>query len=527
MRQDPSIAAAAAQEDAACRRMALGLILAFALARAALAYGLGFGVDESYTIVIARRLALSYFDHPPLHQWLAHFAALLLGEGPAMRLPFIALFAATGWLMFVLTRDLFGARAGVWATFGLNASAFFLVSAGGWIVPDGPLLFALAAAAVVFARLFFTSPEPGAVWRLWLAGGFWLGLAGLSKYSAVFFAFGLVAFLALSPRQRHWFAHPAPYLAALLCLAIVSPVVVWNEQNQWISFAFQGARGAPGWHWRPAQAGAMILGEIVWLTPWIFVPLACAVVAAARSARADERRLFLLCLSIPAILLFSVTPLWGAKGLPHWPMPGWFFAYPLLGVWLVEGWARRFNLRIWAAGSVALLGLIVVGLAAQAATGWITRAIPLPRGAVDPTLEALGWDRLNASPLLGAQGSAAPAFVVATKWSDGGKIALALGPRMPAIVASDDPRGMAFLDDSADFIGKDAVIIVPQSRLAAAVATLQPFFASLGEPQEATLGRAGRDEIDLALIPAHGLTRPFLLPYPRRAGSSPTPKASP
>jgi hypothetical protein len=507
----------APDEAAALRRAALALILAFALVRVALAYSIGFGVDEAYTIAISRRLSLSYFDHPPLHQWLAHFTALLVGEGPALRLPFIALFAATGWLMFVLTRDLFGARAGVWAVFGLNATAFFLVSAGGWVVPDGPLLFALAAAAIVFERLFFAPLEAGAKWRLWLAG--------LSKYSAIFFGVGLVAFIALSPRQRHWFAHPAPYLAALLSLAMIAPVIIWNEQNEWVSFAFQGVRGAPGAHWRPAQLGAMVLGQIAWLTPWIFIPLAGAWVAAARLARSDERRLFLLCLSLPPIALFTLTPLWGAKGLPHWPMPGWFFAYPLLGAWLVEGWAKRFDRRIWAAGSAALLGAVVLVLASHVATGWITRAIALPRGAVDPTLEAVDWAPLSRSPLLDAPGR--PAFVVSTKWSDGGKIALALGPRIPVIVFSGDPRGMAFLDDSARFLGQDAVIVAPQERLASLAATFAPYFAALGAPQRLAFGRAGRDEIELALIPAHGLTRPFPLPYPRRAISSSPPKAPP
>ena len=66
--------------------------------------------------------------------------------------------------------------------------------------------------------------------------------------------------------------------------------------------------------------------------------------------------------------------------------------------------------------------------------------------------------------------------------------------------------------------GKDAVIIVPQSKLSAVAATFQPFFASLGEPQIMTLGRRGMAEINLALVPAHGLTRPFPLPYPRSTG---------
>jgi Dolichyl-phosphate-mannose-protein mannosyltransferase len=506
-------------------RAAIALILAFALARVALAYTVGFGVDESYTIVISRRLALSYFDHPPLHQWLAHFAALFLGEGPSIRLPFVGLFALTGWLMFVMTRALFGARAGVWAVFALNASAFFFVSAGGWIVPDGPLIFSLAAAAVVLGKLLFGAPGATAVWRLWLAAGFWLGLAGLSKYSAVFFVFGVVAFVALSPRQRHWFAHPAPYVAALVCLVMVSPVFIWNEQNQWVSFVFQGVRGAPVAHWRPLQVGAMILGQILWLTPWIFAALVAGMIAAARLARGDERRLFLLCLSLPTILAFSAIPLWGARGLPHWPMPGWFFAYPLLGAWLVEGRAARFNLRKWGIAATAILSLVVVALVWQTENAWMTRLFPLPRGAVDPSLEALSWGRLRESSLL--SGSAAPAFVVATKWSEGGKIALALGPSLPVIVASDDPRGMAFVSDSADFLGKDAVIVVPQNRLAAVTASLQHFFVSLGDPQEVTLGRQGMDEIDLALVPARGLTEPIALPYPRRTGSGSRPKASP
>jgi len=253
MNEAPSNNGVRPDGEVAFRNFALALIVAFALARVALAYALGFGVDEVYTIAISRRLSLSYFDHPPLHQWLAHFGALLLGEGPSLRLPFIALFAGTGWLMFVLTRRLFGGRAGVLAVFALNASPFFFVSAGGWIVPDGPLLFALAAAAIVFARLFFDEPAPRSALRLWLAGGFWLGMAGLSKYNAVFAPAGLVTFMVLSPRLRQWFAHPTPYLAALLCLVMISPVIIWNADNHWISFAFQGARGAPGAAWRPAQ----------------------------------------------------------------------------------------------------------------------------------------------------------------------------------------------------------------------------------------------------------------------------------
>ena len=124
---------------------------------------------------------------------------------------------------------------------------------------------------------------------------------------------------------------------------MLSPVLVWNAENDWVSFAFQGARGAPHGQWRPLQVGAMVLGQIIWVTPWIFVPLAAALLAATRLALEDPRRLYLVCLALPPIVFFTLTPLWGSRGQPHWPMPGWFFVYPLLGVWLVEAEARGFD----------------------------------------------------------------------------------------------------------------------------------------------------------------------------------------
>ena len=207
-------------------RLAAAILAGFLIARLVFALALGPGVDESYTIAISRALNLSYFDHPPLHQWIAHGAALALGEGFGARLPFILLFAATGWIYFRMTKALFGARAAVVALFALNAAPFFFASAGTWIVPDGPLLFALAAAALALSQLFFAAPgDRASVWGLWLVAGVALGLAGLSKYSAALTVLGLLAFVALSPRQRRWLADPAPYAAAAVALVLITPVM--------------------------------------------------------------------------------------------------------------------------------------------------------------------------------------------------------------------------------------------------------------------------------------------------------------
>ena len=491
-------------------RLAAAILVAFLAARLVFAIALGLGVDEAYTLPISRDLSLSYFDHPPLHQWIAHFAAIAFGEGVGARLPFVALFTATGWLLFRLTSELFGARAGLVALFGLNAAPFFFASAGTWIVPDGPLLFGLALAVRALGRLFFDPGEgEGRVWRLWLLAGLGFGVAGLSKYIGALTLLGLLAFLVISPTERRWFRHPAPYVAAILAALIVLPVFVWNAQHGWVSFAFQGSRGAASGALKPLQVMQFVLGQIAYLSPWLFIPLLAGLVSGMRHWR-DGRRLFLLCLSIPPIVIFTAASLWISGDRPHWPMPGWFFVFPLMGAWAEDTAIPVRTLRRYAALSVALLAVLAGGVVVEARTGWLLRL--MPAGTTDPTLEAFDWSGLVKAPLL----QPPAAFVVSTRWMEAGKIALALGPRVPTFVVSYDPRGWAFIKGGAELVGHDGVLIARPGDLPAARAALAPLFVSLGEAEPFTLFRNGAPAVELVLVPAKGLTQPLPQPYPAR-----------
>jgi 4-amino-4-deoxy-L-arabinose transferase-like glycosyltransferase len=500
--------------DPEADRLALAILLGFFVARLLFAFTIGLGIDESYTIAISRRLSLSYFDHPPLHLWIAHFAALAFGENAAVRAPFVALFFATAWIYYRFACELFGPRSALIGLFALNVTPFFFASAGAWVVPDGPLLFGLAVAAWAATRLFFSEPPDAALaWRYWLLIGLGLGLAGLAKYSAALSAAGLAAFVLLSPRQRHWLKHPTPYVAAAVAFAMITPVIVWNAQHGWESFKFQGARGAPGGELRPAQFFTMVAGEVAFLSPWIFAPLVAGVANGFRRWR-DERRLFLLCLSLPAIVVFTVTPLWGGRGQPHWTMPGWFFAFALMGAWVNELGVSVGALRRWALLSSTLLAVLAGFAILQMSTGWPFSILTSRSHLGDPTLEGFEWRDLAKAPIF----NETPRFVISTKWSDAGKIALALGPQVPIFVLSNDPRGWAFLDESGSFVGQSGVIVTPAAEVAPTLAAARLLFARLGQPEFYTLGRRGRPEIKLALIPAGGLTRGLPMPYPGATG---------
>src|SRR6201997_3376849 len=85
------------------------LIFATFLARLLFASALGLGIDESYMVAAGRKLQLSYFDHPPIAWWMTWAATHLTGsESPIIvRLPFIALFAVTTFLIYRLTAAMF------------------------------------------------------------------------------------------------------------------------------------------------------------------------------------------------------------------------------------------------------------------------------------------------------------------------------------------------------------------------------------------------------------------------------------
>jgi len=488
-------------------RAALSLIALFLLGRLVLAATLDFTVDESYTIANARHLALSYFDHPPAQSWIVHAFMPLLGEGHAIRLPFILLFAGSSWLLFDLTRQLFSGEAGVWSVLTLNLSVFFTASAGTLVVPDGPLLFCLLAAALVIARGLFPAVHPPSPWRTWLLAGLWIGLAGLSKYHAILFALGVLCFFASIPARRAVFLHPAPYAGALLALAILSPVLIWNTEHNWASFAYQGVNSLPRASLHLSNFILNLAGQAVWIFPWIFAPLVVSAWYALRAGRKREQAWYCLCLALPTIAIFSAEPLWGDRGLPHWPMPGWLMLYPVLGDFLAQR-ARNPHVRRWAIASTALLIGLSIMIVGHTATGIGRVLLPSLLGARDPTLEAFEWTPLRtdlqARGLLEDKGL----FVIAPNWIDAGRIDQALKGLLPVVIIGNDPKNFGFLYDPKAFVGHDALIIgqdISDDQLTLA----RSYFDAVTEAAPVEFGRSGMNEIRLRVLQAKLLQRPL------------------
>lgn len=446
----------------------LAIIALGAIVRFVLAATVGLGVDESYAVAVARDFSLSYFDHPPLHFWIAGAVAKLAQSeaGEVVRLPFVLCFAGTTWFIYSIGRRMFGERAGLFAAILLNLSPVFSLSAGGWVLPDGPLMLLTSAAADRISALLFdgessdrAQPDARGARSGWIAAGLLAGLAMLSKYHGAFVLAGSALFLLTSPSHRHWLRTPWPYIGTLVAAACFVPVIVWNARHEWASFAFQAARAAPASGIHVDTFLQNIGGQMAWILPWIFVPLAASLWRATRAGPRDEKRWFLFCLAVGPIAVFTLVALRGDVGLPHWQAPGWLFVFPLLGAGVAERLERAHAATRrwiwWSAGSYAAV-LIVLG--SHASTGWMARVAPNLFERGDPSGDLVTWRALRAE--VNARGLyPVSGFVAATSWIQAGKAAVALGPDVPVLCLCADPHHFRYTENDSAFLGKDALLV--------------------------------------------------------------------
>ena len=533
----PNSVSRVAATGASPRTVVLATIAATALVRLILAATLGLGIDESYVVSVARPLSLSYFDHPPLHYWIAGAAQYLAGSPPAsplsgfaLRAPFILLFAGTTWLLYRLTARLWGDRAGLYAALALNVSAVFSLSTGSWVLPDGPLMFFAVASIYSLTNALFNAPSslsvsppsrvspPSSVssstpWPWWLASGAAAGGAMLSKYHGILLIAGVFLFLLTTPQHRHWLAHPAPYAAVALAALLFTPVLAWNAHHGWVSFRFQADRGTPQHGLHLAALVRNIAGQAAWVLPWVWIPLLAAFANAIRRGPADGPRWLFVCLAAWPIGLFTLVSLGGNPGLPHWPALGYLMLFPLLGVALAERPAPR-----WLAFSGAILATVVVLAATQATTGWLTRLLPSFSGPNDPTVDLVDWRDLRRA--IADRGLLPPGrFVAATSWIQAGKTAYALGPGVPVLCLSSAPHQYLYQHDEAAFVGHDALLVIRQpprgGGTASLVARYEPYFQSIQPLAPVAITRAGAPALTVDLYLARDFRQPFPTAQPR------------
>jgi hypothetical protein len=398
--------------DRTYRQLFWGLLAAVTLGRLFLAGQLGLGVDEGHYLLYARHLAWGYFDHPPMVGFLA-----ALTTPPGENLVLVRLGPIVCWaLSVVLLRQLALAlyreeRVAFWSSFLLLCVPLLHLTSVA-LLPDAPLnLFWCITLLAGWHAI------RNGRWAWWVLAGLAMGGALLSKYHGVLLPACLGLYLLTSRQDRNLLRSPKPYVAVLLMFLVFLPNIIWNQQNDWVSYAFQLAHGG-GRGFRVTKLLENIGGQLAAASPILLGVLVASWAALLKERPVRDADRFVLCTSLPVFVFFCAIGLKG-KLLPHWTAVGWWTGVIAVAAVLLRklsgdaSTARRWKAWGYAGAGLGLFMAVMVYVALafpiipaaynglRGASLRIHRLVPAipPMPPFEPKMDVsndlYGWDRIG------------------------------------------------------------------------------------------------------------------------------------
>lgn len=350
--------------------------------------------EEAYYWNYAQHADIGYLDHPPMVAWLIWLSTAIFGRNEfAVRLPALLSWLVAAFFIFRLTLNLFD-RSSAYRSTILLATLPIYFGIGCLMTPDAPVYAAWAAALYFFERAFLAHKRSA-----WLGVGLSLGLGMISKYTIALLVPSALLFILIDRDSRRWLARPEPYAAAVLGLALFSPVLIWNAQHDWVSFVFQGPRR---WSGGIRFSTHLVLGgALVLLTPVGLINAINAIWPGQKYALEksgdgnveSRRKLFLLLFTLVPLAVFILHSLRSAPKL-NWTGPVWLVLIPLIAWKMVphrdatDGWWLRAGRKLW---MPTVIALPVIYTAAFAWLAFGTPGAPIETGMPLP----IAWSQVG------------------------------------------------------------------------------------------------------------------------------------
>jgi 4-amino-4-deoxy-L-arabinose transferase-like glycosyltransferase len=201
--------------------------------------------------------------------------------------------------------------------------------------------------------------QPDGRTRDWIVMGGCLGLALLSKYTALVFVPSLALFLVLRPEARVHLRRPGPWLALLVVALAACPIVIWNAQHGWVTLQHVSENAKLDKPWQPTLRYFLefTVGEAGLLHAVFFVAMLVAVFRFWPAARAKPLQLYLFAMGGPVFFGYWLYTFHSRVQL-NWIAPA---VVPLLGLTLLYWEDRRRDGARWVTGWLA--GGLAVGAA--------------------------------------------------------------------------------------------------------------------------------------------------------------------
>jgi 4-amino-4-deoxy-L-arabinose transferase-like glycosyltransferase len=339
--------------------------------------------DESQYWAWSRELAFGYFSKPPLLAWIIAASGAVCGDSEfCARAASPVLYFGTSLVIYAIADELYGARTAFWSALAFTLLPGVVFSTR-IISTDVPLLFCWALALLAWVKLL-RGPD-----RRWAAVlGIALGAGMLAKYAMAYFL-ACIAICALFDRAaRDALFRPQTWAALGLALLILSPNIIWNMLNGFVTLKHTGDN-IQGGGFRLSPLGALeFLGtQFGVMGPLLFGGLLVAFVRFRSKATSREDRL-MLAFALPS--LAAVTALGFLRNVnANWAAAAFVAAtIVVVAIWVREGRVRLLGVTL-AIGVIAQTAMLVGDVVAYQA------GIPQLGEKGDFYRRTLGWRGLG------------------------------------------------------------------------------------------------------------------------------------
>jgi 4-amino-4-deoxy-L-arabinose transferase-like glycosyltransferase len=402
------------------------LILLATLIRCVIAFSIGLGNDEVYYVTYAQHLQWNYFDHPPLVALLIRVSTFNLSftSDFFIRLGPILLAAANTYLMYAIGKKIKNERAGLLAALLYTSSIYASIIAGVFILPDAPQLFFWILSLYFIIHFIATEKSKNTYLILF---GITTGLCIMSKVHGVFLWFGFGLYILIYNRKL--LSNGYIYLAAFLSLLIISPILFWNIDNDFITYTFHSNRVTIDRGLNPDSFIREFLGGAAYNNPINYAIIISALIGCWKNKinLSTNYSRILLLMSLPLIGILWFVSLF-RDTLPHWSGPGYTALLLLAASYLSDLKIEYRMLRFVTYANYLIVGVSLLGvLVLSFYPGTLGDTNEASLGRKDVTLDMYDWNffKKEFEKILlkdQASGTTKTDFIINNKWFPGAHI---------------------------------------------------------------------------------------------------------
>lgn len=381
------------------KQKTLLLISIATLIRCSIAMAVELGNDEVYYLTYAQHLQWNYFDHPPMVAFLIRLTTfnLFFTNELCVRLGAIVLAAVNTWMIYVIAKKIKDERAGFIAALLFSGSLYSSIIAGVFIMPDSPQLFFWILDVALLVKIVSVDGSSKSLKYSLLLFGLISGLCIMSKVHGIFLWVGFGLYILCY--KRTLLANKYLYFAASITLVIISPILIWNMENNFITYTFHSQRVAINGGLNPTGFLREFFGGLFYNNPISYFLIIVSLIALWKkkiNVALPIRRLFVL-LSLPLIILLFFISFF-RDTLPHWSGPAFITLILLTACYIADGMqassGHNSKWYKWAVASCAFILIIAISgvILIKAYPGTIGDKKEESLGKGDFTLDMYQWN---------------------------------------------------------------------------------------------------------------------------------------